>query len=48
MNDKQNTPVITSVDNLEVINGIRLMITDKHKKVSRIKSIVIYITNVYY
>ena len=38
MNDKQNTPVITSVDNLEVINGIRLMITDKHKKVSRIKT----------
>ena len=29
---------IVKVDNLEVINGIRLMITDKHKKVSRIKT----------
>jgi len=29
---------ITKVDNLEAINGIRLMITDKHKKVSRIKT----------
>ena len=29
---------IVTVDNLEVINGIRLMITDKHKKVSRIKT----------
>ena len=29
---------ITTTDNLEVINGIRLMITDKHKKVSKIKT----------
>jgi len=29
---------IVKVDNLEAINGIRLMITDKHKKVSKIKT----------
>ena len=29
---------IVKIDNLEAINGIRLMITDKHKKVSRIKT----------
>jgi hypothetical protein len=29
---------ITTTDTLEVINGIRLMITDKHKKVSKIKT----------
>ena len=38
MSEKQDIPIIASVDNLEVINGIRLMITDKHKKVSRIKT----------
>ena len=29
---------IVKADNLEVINGIRLMITDKHKRVSNIKT----------
>ena len=29
---------IVKIDSLEEINGIRLMITDKHKKVSRIKT----------
>ena len=38
MSEKQDIPMIASVDSLEVINGIRLMITDKHKKVSRIKT----------
>ena len=38
MNKTSDMPMIASVDSLEIINGIREMITDKHKRVSKIKT----------